>query len=620
VAHEDSAAPDEWPANGGNGGNGANGVGADGTGGIQGDADGTGGTQGDADGTGGTQGDALRASEQRFGREFGRAPLGLVTASLSAGRRCAYLAVNDTYCELTGYPRAELDGTDFLGSFFPEDQSALEVLIADALSGVTGQIGSDARLVRRDGELVWAHLTGSVIRPPAAEPYLAIFVEDITAAEQARAELQRLQRELQRSRRLASLGQLVGGISHDFSNTLTVIANYASLVRDEVTVAETTESVARWRHVRLDVEQIEEAAERSKRLVKHLLAFSRREEAEPVLLDLGLTISDAAELLTEVLGEHVPVVTRQVHGLWPVQADPGLLKQAIVNIALNARDAMPGGGQVTVDTMNIDMDDPPADWQDATDLAELLPGRYVAFRVTDTGTGMDAATAERAFEPFFSTKSGDRAAGLGLPAVYRFAAQAGGKAWLRSELGRGTTITVVLPAAAGSGSPGTAHAVRPSELSQVLVIDDEAAIREVAHRVLTSAGYQVMTAANGSEALGLLRDGKIAADLVLADVVMPGMTGPAFAAQARAMCPGLPVLFMSGYEQQEATAEDWPGPGAQVIGKPFSRAALLARVTQMLTADADPGASVLPRQRGRSESWPPGSRAQAEHPAQAEPW
>jgi len=131
------------------------------------------------------------------------------------------------------------------------------------------------------------------------------------------------------------------------------------------------------------------------------------------------------------------------------------------------------------------------------------------------------------------------------------------------------------------------------------VIDDEAAIRDMAHRVLTSAGYQVMTAANGSEALGLLRDGKIAADLVLTDVVMPGMTGPAFAVQARAMFPGLPVLFMSGYEQQEATAEDWPGPEAKVIGKPFSRAALLARVTQLLTADAGPGASELPQQRGR---------------------
>jgi CheY-like chemotaxis protein len=305
-------------------------------------------------------------------------------------------------------------------------------------------------------------------------------------------------------------------------------------------------------------------------------------------VDVGQVISDTTGLLDEVLGEHVPVVTRQAEGLWPVQADPGLLKQAIVNIALNARDAMPGGGQVAIDAVNIDMDKLPADWQDTADTAELLPGRYVAFRVTDGGTGMDAATAERAFEPFFTTKSGDQAAGLGLPAVRRFATQAGGKAWLRSELGQGTTITVVLPAAAGSASPAAGHQGQAAEPAGiVLVVDDEAAIRDVAHRVLTRAGYQVVTAANGHEALGLLQDQAMAADLVLTDVVMPGMTGAAFADQAHVMRPGLPMLFMSGYEHDDAAGEGWPGPGAQVIGKPFTRAALLARVTQMLAAAAD---------------------------------
>jgi PAS domain S-box-containing protein len=541
-----------------------------------------------ADATTGTWGDALRASEQQFWREFGPAPFGLVTVGLTADLDWACLAVNDTYCGLTGYSRTELGGGDFLSHFHPEDQPALEVLIQDAASGATDRIGADARLVRKDGDIFCAHLTGSVIRPPAGGRYLALFVQDATAAEQAQAEMQRLQRELQRSHRLASLGQLVGGISHDFSNILTVIANYASLIRDEVIVAETTESAAKWGPVRWDVEQIEEAADRARRLIKHLLAFARREEAEPVLVDVGLMISDTTGLLGEVLGEHVPVVTRQTEGLWPVQADPGLLKQAIVNIALNARDAMPEGGQVTIDAVNIDMENLPADWRDTSDLAELLPGRYVAVRVTDAGSGMDAATAERAFEPFFTTKSGDRAAGLGLPAVRRFATQAGGKAWLRSELGQGTTITVVLPAAAGSASPAAGRiqgrAVEP--VGTVLVVDDEAAIRDVAHRVLTRAGYRVVTAADGHEALGLLQDQEMAADVVLTDVVMPGMTGAAFADQAHAMRPDLPILFMSGYEQQGGTGEGWPHAGAQVIGKPFTRAALLARITQMLATTA----------------------------------
>ena len=541
-----------------------------------------------ADGTTGTRGEVLRASEQQFRREFGPAPFGLVTASLMADLGCLCLTVNDTYCGLTGYSRAELGGGDFLSHFHPEDQPALEILIQDVTSDATGQIGADARLVRKDGHIFWAHLTGSVIRPPAGEPYLAIFVEDATAAEQARADMQRLRRELQRSYRLASLGQLVGGISHDFSNILTVIANYASLVRDEVIIAEATESAAKWGPVRWDVEQIEEAADRARRLIKHLLAFARREEAEPVLVDVGQMISDTTGPLGEVLGEHVPVITRQAEGLWPVQADPGLLKQAIINIALNARDAMPQGGQVTIAATNIDMENLPADGQDAADLTELLPGRYVAVRVTDVGGGMDAATAERAFEPFFTTKNGDRAAGLGLPAVRRFATQAGGKAWLRSELGQGTTVTVVLPAAAGSASPAAerrGRAAQPAET--VLVVDDEAAIRDVAHRVLTRAGYRVVTAADGPQALGLLQDQEMAADLVLTDVVMPGMTGAAFADQAHLMRPDLPILFMSGYERQGPGGEGWPGPEAQVIGKPFTRAGLLARVTQMLAVAAD---------------------------------
>jgi PAS domain S-box-containing protein len=539
-----------------------------------------------ADVTEGDWADALRASEQQFWREFGRAPVGLVMASLTADRRCAYLAVNVTYCQLTGYSRQELSGSDFLSCFHPQDQPALEVLIDDVTSGVSAQIEADARLVRADGEIVWVHLTGSVRRWPAGQRYLAIFVQDSTAAWQAQAEIQRLQHELQQTRRLASLGQLVGGISHDFSNTLTVIANYASLVRDEVIVAETTESAAKWGPVRWDVEQIEEAADEAKRLIKHLLAFARREEGEPILLDLGQTISDATGLLVEVLGEHVLLATGKSEGLWPVQADPGLLKQAILNIAVNARDAMPGGGQLVIDAVNIDTEDLSPEWRDAADIAELLPGRYVAFRITDAGTGMDVITAERAFEPFFTTKNGDRAAGLGLPAVRRFATQAGGKAWLHSELGHGTTVTVVLPAAGQAGWQAETQQGRAAESAgTVLVVDDEAAIRDVAHRVLTSAGYRVVTAANGHEALALLGDPKAAADLMVSDVVMPGMTAAAFAAQVHALRPGLPVLFMSGYERQGIGGEGWPDPGTEIISKPFSRAALLTRVTQMLAVD-----------------------------------
>jgi PAS domain S-box-containing protein len=530
-------------------------------------------------------GEALLASVQQSWRQFGRAPVGLMLAGLTTDRGCVCVAANDTYYALSGSSREEISGAALLSFFHPEDRPALGMLLGDVLAGETDQIGADARLIRKDGGIAWVRLTGSVIRPSVGERYLATFIEDITASQQARAEIQRLERELQRSRRLGSLGQLVGGISHDFSNTLTVIANYASLVRDELVIAEAMESAAKWGPVRWDVEQIAEAADHAKSLIRHLVAFAKRQETEPVLVDLGQTIGDAAGFLGEILGEHVPIVIRQADGLWEVQADPGLLQQVIVNIALNARDAMPDGGQVVIDTANIDMENLPADWQGTAELAELLPGRYVAFRVTDTGTGMDAGTAGRAFEPFFTTKGGDSAAGLGLPVVRRFAIQAGGNAWLRSEPGHGTTVTVVLPAAAGSASPPLYQRRGSESAGTVLVVDDELAIRSVAHRVLTTAGYQVVLASNGDEAVRLLADPGLALDMVLTDIVMPGMTGAAFTAQVRAMRPGLPILFMSGYDRPEIAAGEID-PFAPIISKPFSRPALLAKVSQMLTAGA----------------------------------
>lgn len=545
----------------------------------------------------GDRGEALRASEQLFSQQFGGIPVGMLVASLTPDCPHAYLAVNETFCQLAGYTRGELGRGDFLGDFHPDEQPALEALIADLTSGGTARIRADARLIRKDGAAIFVHLTGSVVQPPAGERYLTIFIQDASAEQQAQAEIGRLVKELQQSRRMESVGQLVGGIAHDFNNLLTVIGNYASLVRDEVSVAEATESATRWEPVRWDVEQIEDAADRAKRLIKHLLAFARREEGQPVLVDFGQLIDDEARLLREMLGERVPLVTRPGAGLWPVQADPGLLEQMIMNIAVNARDAMPTGGLLTIDTANIDtvnplqdrplLDHPVLDQQDEAELAELLPGRYVELRITDTGAGMDTVTAERAFEPFFTTKSEDQGAGLGLSVVHRFAARAGGRAWLRSAPGQGTTVTVLLPAAPGSGAgPAAAHPGAAIEhAGTVLVVDDEAGIRDVAHRVLTSAGYRVMTAANGQEALDLLENPGAPADVLLTDVIMPGMTGEYFAARVRELRPGIRVLFMSGYERPGDGADGWPEARTTVIDKPFTRAALLARVTQVLAED-----------------------------------
>jgi PAS domain S-box-containing protein len=539
------------------------------------------------------------AREQWFQHGFEHMPCGMVVMSLAPGRPNLYLAANDSFCQLAGYSWAELAGREFLSDFHPDEQAGLDVAFQQVISGDSPSIQATSRMIRKDGEAVFVRLTAATIELAAGERYLSAFVEDVTAAEQGAAEMSQLRRELARSRRMKSLGHLLDGVAADFNNLLMVIGSYASLVHEEVSMAETAGSATRWRPVRSDIEQIQDAAERAKMLIKHLLAFARRESALTEDVDLGRVVSDASLLLGELLGEQIPVVVQAARGAWPVRAAPPMLELVIADIAANARDAMPAGGQFTIGIENVDTSGSDGiahleiSRRDANELAVLLAGRYVLLRMTDTGTGMDPAIAERAFEPFFTTKDQNESAGLGLAAVHGVAAQAGGRAWLESEPGRGTTVTVALPAAPGSGydtaSTGTAQAVSAPGGGSVLVIDDNPQIREVVHRVLTSAGYGVTTAASGQDALDLLDDPDITADLVLTDVVMPGITGNAFTAQLRARRPGMKILFMSGYERPQDASETWPGEGLQVIGKPFSRAALLATVSRLLgTSPAGP--------------------------------
>jgi len=364
---------------------------------------------------------------------------------------------------------------------------------------------------------------------------------------------------------------------------LTVIGNYASLVREELSVAEATEGKARWGPARRDLEKAEEAAGRAQRLIAHLLAFAEREDSAPTAVNPGELLGDLSVILVEILGENIPVDSQIATGAWPVEVARAQLEQAIVNIIRNAREAMPGGGRVSVSVRNAELPESPVRDGNRTEaggpeLAGLPPGRYVNLSITDNGPGMDEATAARAFEPFFTTRDRDRSSGLGLTGVRRFATAHGGSAYLRARPGGGTTVTLLLPAAADSGSPELR--VRPAPATTVLVVDDEPAIRDVAHRVLSAAGYRVQTAVNGPEAIRVLRHEQI--DLVLADVVMPGMTARAFGAQVAEIRPGTRLLFMSGYQPPDDDTADWPAAARQVLAKPFSRAALLGRVIDVL--------------------------------------
>ena len=388
-------------------------------------------------------------------------------------------------------------------------------------------------------------------------------IRDITGQE-------RLQRELQQAQRLESLGLLAGGVAHDFNNLLGVIMNYAHFVNQRV--VDDPQATA-------DLEAIVEAAERAAQLTRQLLAFGRREIVNPRVIDLNSVLAQIERLLRRTMGEHLELTSVLHPDLWPVWADPGQVEQVLVNLAVNARDAMTNGGCLSLRTLNIDIDP-----ISAGQFRTLTPGRYVCIRVTDTGSGMDADTAARAFEPFFTTKPKGEGTGLGLATVYGIVHQGGGDVHLYSEPGRGTTVSVYLPA---SGTPvpaqtgTTATPTVHGGHETVLVVEDEDAFREMARRILVERGYTVLVAAHAGEAMAHFAVPDAHIDLVLTDVVMPGRSGIDLAADLSATHPDLPVLFMSGYAESIVSG-DTEITAAELIAKPFTEATLLARIRSVL--------------------------------------
>ena len=396
------------------------------------------------------------------------------------------------------------------------------------------------------------------------------------------AERQRFEARLQQSRRLESLGQLAGGVAHDFNNLLAAILNYASFVREAVATAEAGPDRLDWESVVADVDQIARAAERAAELTRQLLAFGRREMARPVPLDLGAVARNVESMLQRTIGEHIELSVR-ADPCWSVQADPGQIEQVLMNLAVNARDAMPDGGALSIEVENIAVD---ADYVGAR--PGLEPGRYVRLRVSDTGTGMDADVVRSAFEPFFTTKPVGVGSGLGLATVHGIVAQAGGMAQIYSEPGLGTTFTALFPATdkRPDGDIAVDRAPEPKGHETILVADDEPAIREVARRVLERNGYTVLVAASGAHAVELAgaRTGPI--HLVLTDVVMPKMLGQELAEKIRALCPSVRVLYMSGYAQPVLAHQGTLDPAVLLLEKPFSQSQLLGAVRDALDGHA----------------------------------
>jgi PAS domain S-box-containing protein len=385
-------------------------------------------------------------------------------------------------------------------------------------------------------------------------------------------ELARATREarIAQSRRLESLGQLAGGVAHDFNNLLGVILNYAEFVADELEEGTSAHT---------DVVEIRKAAERATDLTRQLLIFSRREVVKPTPVDLNEVVRDVGRLLRRTLGEHVELVLNPGQGLPAVLADPGQIEQVLVNLAVNARDAMPDGGRLRIETRELELD---GDF--LREHPELSPGRYVRLTVADDGVGMEPEIAARAFEPFFSTKSKGEGTGLGLATVYGIVTGAGGQISVYTEPGEGTVFRVHLPAV---DSPVPTGSSEPADDltslgERVLLVEDEDAVRDLAKRILTEAGYWVTATSAGSDALALLEDPKREFDVLISDVVMPGMRGVELAKRAAQLRPNLPVLMMSGYTTPLDEADRVAIAEAPLLEKPFSRRDLLGEVHRLL--------------------------------------
>lgn len=397
----------------------------------------------------------------------------------------------------------------------------------------------------------------------------------------AAAERERLEAQLHQSQRLESLGQLAGGIAHDFNNLLAVMLNYASFVAEDLSDA-VDAGDERWRSARQDIAQVVRAGERATALTHQLLAFGRREVVRPQVLNLNTVVLEVKQLLRRTLGEHIQLAPALANDLWHVLADPGQVEQVLVNLAVNARDAMPSGGALSIATANVTVDDD-------TDRPGVDVGRYVELRVADTGTGMPADVRERVFEPFYTTKPKGEGSGLGLATVYGIITQAGGHAAIQSTVGAGTTVTALLPATdllPSRGEEPTVATARRRGSENVLLVEDEDALREVTRRILERNGYHVVAAAGGPEAIELAEHSAEHFDLLLSDVIMPHLLGSELASRMKELRPGIRVLYMSGYAQPVLASQGTLDPGVVLVEKPFSETTLLHRVREVLETTA----------------------------------
>jgi signal transduction histidine kinase len=388
--------------------------------------------------------------------------------------------------------------------------------------------------------------------------------------------LREREEQLRQAQKMEAIGRLAGGVAHDFNNLLTAIIGYTDVVFERNSTDELTKR---------DVQEIRKAADRAASLTRQLLAFGRKQFLRPVVLDLNDTVTELLQMLPRVIGEHMQTLTRLEQGLWRVTADPSQMEQVLVNLVLNARDAMPTGGTITIETANVELTPVRLEAEGI----QLQPGHYVMLAVSDTGTGMDANTRAHAFEPFFTTKPKGKGTGLGLATVYGIVDQSGGAITIKTALGHGTTVRIYLPAVSAPAEKREVDAAPAMTFGteSIMLVEDNDAVRELARRTLRQRGYTVVEASNAEEAIDLMAKGA-QVQLLLTDVVMPGLSGPNLAARLLQHNPRLRVLYMSGYSEDAAAVHGTFWGGVPLLQKPFTPSQLAERVRIALDTASGP--------------------------------
>ena len=523
--------------------------------------------------------ESLRRSEVNFRSLFTNAPYGICRCDAHGN----LLDINPALVATLGYGSAsELVGRN-LATLYADGQQWF--LLADYFRLPKELHGLVAEWTRKDGNSTAVRLSGRAISDESGTVTFELFTEDVT-------ERRALEQQLRQSQKMEAIGRLAGGIAHDFNNLLMVISGYSEFL---------LEGLGPDQSLRGPAQEISAAAERATSLTRQLLAFSRKQMLAPKVLDLNDVVTENLRMLTRLIGEDIDLVMIPGPELVPVKVDPGQIEQVILNLAVNARDAMPQGGKLTIETNNVTLDE-----NYARIHAPVRPGEYVMLAISDTGVGMDSETQSRIFEPFFTTK-GPKGTGLGLSTVYGIVKQSGGYIWVYSEPGKGTSFKIYFPRAVEAepvpAEPAAAVESAEPPRETILLVEDEGNLRRLTRHFLENQGYTVLEAADGAAAVQIAVAHQGTIHLLLTDVIMPGMNGRELAQRVSEIRPNIKVLYMSGYTENAIGHNGTLDAGVTLLQKPFNLQALKAKVRevldQQLPQEAPMSARALQESRAR---------------------